>query len=119
MEANILQIVGTALALVTVLISVKRLRKKVRSREVLLRHLSENAEFRRELKAFQEAHDSVELRQEIKRINELIQEQLALLDPSDRERIEPSLYQSSPTGRARFVEKLASDASQLQHAGVH
>ena len=125
MEANILQIVGASLALVTVFISVRMLRDKVRSRDVLLRHLVEDRDFVRELKTYQEllrkyqkTNDSPEFQREIKHFDALIQKQLALLDPSDRQRIEPSLYQSSPTGRTRFIEKLAVDASQLEHAGV-
>ena len=126
MEANILQIVGASLALVTVFISVSMLRNKMRSRDVLLRHLVEDGDFVRELetyqellRAYQKANDSPELQREIKHFDALIQKQLALLDPSDRQRIEPSLNQSSPTGRTRFIEKLAADASHLQHASAN
>jgi hypothetical protein len=113
---TILQILGIAAGLAAVCISVLMVRRKVHARQVLLKHLTENAEFINELNAFERAHDGEQIRKEIERMNELIEAQLAFLDKSDRERIEASLYQSSPVGRVRFIEKLASDASQLQHA---
>jgi hypothetical protein len=123
MEANILQLVGTTMALVTMVISVQMVRHKMRSRRVLIQRLSKDSEFVEELReyqraltAYQKAHNSEELQEEIDRLTRLIKRQLSQLDQSDRERIETGLYQSSPVGRVRFVEKIAEDASQLQHA---
>lgn len=113
---TILQILGSAVALVAVLISLRMVRYKVHARELLLHRLAKNAEFINELRAFQDAHGVEEYRLEIERLYRLIEEQLAQLDESDRERIEASLYQPSPVGRTRYIKKLASDASQLQHA---
>jgi hypothetical protein len=119
MEAVILQALGTASALIAALVSVRMLQRKLRSRSLLIERLAQNARFISELRAFQEAeadNNNELLQQEIDRLHILIQEQLSQLDESDRRRIESSLYQSSPTGRVRYIEKLASDASQLQHA---
>ena len=113
---DILQVLGIASGFIAVGLSIIMVRRKVHARAVLLDRLSKNAEFIHELSAFEEARDSEQLQREIDRLDKLIQAQLASLDKGDRERIEASLHQSSQVGRVRFIGKLASDASHLQHA---
>src|SRR6184192_1902070 len=99
----ILQSLGIVTGLIAVFVSVRMIRNKLHARERLIRRLVKDSRFISELRAFQEAHGGQEFQREIEQMQKLIQEQVSRLDESDRARIEDSLYQSSPTGRVRYI----------------
>ena len=109
---------GIASGVVAIFVGIRMIRGKLHARERLIHNLIKDSRFITELKAFREAHGVKELDREIEQLQKLIQEQISLLDDADRARIESSLYQPSSTGRVRYIEKLASDASRLEHAAA-
>jgi len=114
---TILILVGSVIAFITAVVSMRIVAKKLRARSTLIQRLSRNAVFLSELQHLERIRDSSERLREIERIKGLIDEQLRQLNGPDRERIESSMYQSSPRGRMRYIEKIATDTSRLQHAG--